>query len=134
MAGYLLRKANPGHVWMGAPVADDDAGARIDAGPILGSPLYAAGLDRDDVILQIGDVTIKDAAYVEALHAVLAPGDTLPIRFIQRGVEKEATLTLTEDPAMGVVSFEAAGREVTPAMQSLRAAWLGAKAAVHASE
>jgi len=133
-AGYMLQKANAGHVWLGAPVTDDDDGARIDAGPILGSPFYSAGLDRDDIITQIGDVTIEGAAYVEALRAVLKPGDTAPIRFIQRGVEKEATLTLTEDPAMEVVSFEAAGWEVTPAIQALRDAWLGAHAAGHGSE
>lgn len=128
-AGFLLRKANPGAVWLGASVEDHDvAGAVLTEGALIGSPFYEAALDYGDVILQLGDVEIQGAAYVEAMRAVHKPGDTVAVTYLKRGETLQGTLTFTQDPQVEVVTYEEAGLEVTDAMQAFRAAWLSSRA------
>lgn len=128
-AGFLMRPAHPGRPWLGAALEDTDDGVTVSEGPLIGSPLYEAGVDRGDVLLEAGGLALESTAYVEALLAVHAPGEALPLRFRQRGIERTATLTLTEDPDVEVVPYEAAGRPLTDAMRAFRQAWLGSRAA-----
>ena len=128
-AGFLLCKAHPGRPWLGAPVEDTEEGVVVMEGPLIGSPLYEAGVDRGDVLLEVDGLEIKHAGYVEALLAVRHPGEALPLRFRQRSVVREATLTLTEDPALEVVPYESVGRPVTDAIRAFRDAWLGSRTA-----
>jgi hypothetical protein len=50
------------------------------------------------------------------------------IEYISRGGVKKATVTVGEDPALELVSFEKAGLEVSAAVSEFRGAWLGTKA------
>lgn len=127
LAGFLVQPTNPGSPWLGADIEDDDDGATLDEYPTLGSPLYDAGLTLGDIIFQLGDFEIENASQVEAFLAANTSA-SLPIRFRQRGVEKEATLVLTDDPQVKVVRYEDAGRTVTDAMRAFRADWLGSQA------
>ena len=54
------------------------------------------------------------------------PGDTAIIRYVQRGEELSAEVVLEENPAVEVVTFEAAGRDVSAEQLAFRRAWLGA--------
>lgn len=53
------------------------------------------------------------------------PGDRVEVVFERRGRTHRGTMTLAEDPTLEVVTYEAAGREVTDAMKAFREAWLG---------
>ncbi len=53
-------------------------------------------------------------------------GDTVEIRFLQRGAERRATLRFASDPEIELVRAEAAGGEVSPEQMTFRQAWLGA--------
>ncbi|MNT82908.1 hypothetical protein D3C72_2227060 [compost metagenome] len=55
------------------------------------------------------------------------PGDILDITYQHRGIEKTTKLTLTENPAMEIVSIEKTGGTLTPAMQNFRTNWLGSQ-------
>jgi predicted metalloprotease with PDZ domain len=127
-AGFLVRKANAGRPWLGAPLAEQEGRVTVDAGTLIGSPLYVAGLDAGDVILRIGDTPVATVRDVEAVIAARAPGDTLPIEFEQRGERKRAELKLTEDPRLEVVTYESAGRPVTRQMREFRRQWLASRA------
>lgn len=127
-AGFLVRQAHPGEPWLGADIEDGDDGALLDEYPTLDSPLYEAGLTAGDAILQLGGFEVDQSAHVEAFIAAQTPGTALPIRFRQRGVEKTATLVLTENPQLEVVTYEEAGRPLTDAMHAFRTAWLRAQA------
>lgn len=126
-AGFLVRQAHPGRPWLGAPVAMEEGRTVVAAGTLVGSPLYEAGLDRGDVLLEIDGAPVTGPAFLDALLAFHAPGDTLAVTFEQRGERKTTTLTLAEDPTVEVVPYEAAGRPVTDAMQAFRARWRGTK-------
>lgn len=124
-AGYQMRKARPGKIWMDA-VLREQGGALVVAAPTnwLGA-MYKAGLDRNDKVLSLDGQAVKMFADVQAVLEKHKPGDTVTIEFEQRGVKKSAQLTFLEDPQLEVVSFESLNREVTAEMKKLRADWLG---------
>jgi predicted metalloprotease with PDZ domain len=126
-AGFLLRKAHPGKVWLDAPIREQ-AGALIIGGPTLAAgPLYKAGLDRGDRVLVFDGQAVTKPSEAQAILDKHKPGDTISIEAEQRGVKKTVQLTFTEDPQVEVVAYENSGRELTPEMKKLRAEWLGSQ-------
>lgn len=127
-AGLLLRRANPGAAWIGAPeVRATPDGVVIAGATLVGTPLYEAGLDRGARILALDGRPVGSPAEIAAVLAAHRPGDAVTIDFEQRGRRKSARLALAEDPSLEVVLYEEAGRPVTAEMRALREAWLGAK-------
>jgi predicted metalloprotease with PDZ domain len=125
-AGLVLRPKSPGRAWLGVTrVKADGPELVIDQNPPPGSPLYVAGVDRDDRILAIGRLEIKgEADWTDAL-AHLKPGEATIVRFVQRGRTLEAPLTVAADPTLEVVRGETAGKPPTPAQLAFRDRWLG---------
>lgn len=127
-AGFLLRPAAKGAAYMGTPnLRYDENGATIGSGTTIGSPLYEAGLDRGDRIVALDGRSITSGADVRAVLASHSPGDRIQVQFIQRAETKTATIQLIESPRLEVVTYEAAGMDLTPAMREFREAWLGGK-------
>lgn len=124
-AGIVIRPANPDKAWAGAVRFSPTGPAIIPGALAPGTPLYEAGLDRGDQIVALGDTTIAGAAEWTAAVAAAKPGDMVSIRFLQRGVEKTATLTFVADPSFNLMRAEAGGGSITPAQQAFRDAWLG---------
>ncbi len=125
-AGMLLRKANAGDASVG-PVSLEFEGkaAIIDANTLIGSPLYKAGLDRGDQILAIDRLKIETPAQWDHAIERYEPGDTATIRFIQRGMERTAELTIGEDNELEVVTYESAETDISEAQLAFRSSWLG---------
>jgi len=97
--------------------------------PLAGSPLYQAGADRGDRVLEIaGKAVGKDRTAAEAL-AGFSPGDKISISFDKRGESRKSELTLQADPTLEVIPFEKAGREVPAAAARFRESWLSSRAA-----
>lgn len=126
-AGYQMRKARPGKIWLDA-VVREQGGALMVAAPTnwLGA-MYKAGLDRGDKILALDGQAVKMVADVQAVLEKHKPGDTVAIEFEQRGVKKSAQVTFLEDPQIEVVTFETINQELTAEMKKLRAQWLGSR-------
>ena len=128
-AGLLLRPARPGRGSFGPlSLRAGDADAVVVAPVRPGTPAYEAGLSSGDRLLTVGGVTVTSANAVTDALADAAPGDEVVVTFEQRGAVKTARVALAEDPALELVTFEAAGRPVTDAVRAFRAAWLGSKA------
>ncbi|MDQ3521317.1 MAG: PDZ domain-containing protein [Gemmatimonadota bacterium] len=127
-AGLLLRKMNAGQPWHGAVLQDREGLVFIGTGTLIGTPMYRAGLDRGDRILSVDGKPVASSAEVQAIIAARRPGDSLPIEWEQRGETRRANLVLAEDPQLEVVTFEKAGRPVSPAMQQFRSQWLASRA------
>jgi hypothetical protein len=49
------------------------------------------------------------------------------VKYIHREVPNEAEISLQEDPALKVVTYEEEGKPVTQAIEAFRKAWLGSK-------
>ena len=125
-AGIQIRPANPTAAWAGGVRFPATGPAIIPAAVAPGTPLYEAGLDRGDQIVAVGDAAVAGAADWIAALAAAKPGDVVPVRFLQRGVERSATLRLVVDPSFRLVRSEADGGAVTPEQLAFRQAWLGA--------
>lgn len=127
-AGFVLRKAKSGKAWIGNnPMNATDGKVTIGSGTTIGSPLYEAGLDQGDRIIKFDGVTITSAKDVDSVVNRHSPGDRAEIEFEQRGAARKSTLTFAENPQVEVVPFEHIAREVTPAVEAMRASWLSSK-------
>lgn len=127
-AGILLRPANPDAAVLGnADFTFDDGVATIASPTRIGRPLYEAGLDRGDRILQLDGHSIQQAEHVAAVLDAHEPGDVIPVVFEQRGRRREARVTLAADDRLEVVTYEEAGLELTPEMREFREEWLGSQ-------
>lgn len=131
-AGLLLQKANPGEPSVG-PLSLEFEGksALIANNTIIGTPLYEAGLDRGDQIVALGRFPIRNQKQWDRAIGRFEPGDTVSIRYIQRGVERKADLEIDEDHDLEVVTFESADRDVSRKQLAFRRAWLGEDTAVN---
>jgi predicted metalloprotease with PDZ domain len=95
---------------------------------IVGTPLYAAGLDRGDLIVSLGGTPVaSDSAWRESL-ASRKPGETVDLVFEERGQRRTASVTIAADPELEAVTFESVGQQLTDAERAFRAAWLGSRA------
>jgi predicted metalloprotease with PDZ domain len=126
-AGFQLRKAHPGKVWLDAQLREQGSALIIGSQTLTTGPLYKAGLDRGDRVLVFDGQPITKVSEILSILEKHKPGDTISIEAEQRGVKKTVQLTFTEDPQVEVVAYENSGRELTPEMKKLRTEWLGSQ-------
>jgi len=125
-AGLVLRKRNPGRAWWGDVAFDGRSGVvRVGSRPIMGTPVYAAGLDLDDQISAIDGRRILSPQEVGPALERHRPGDTVVVAFVDRaGVAKTARVKLGEDPHLELIPTESAGGLLTPDQKRFRESWL----------
>lgn len=127
-AGFVLRKANPEKAYTGfGRMVFEDGKAKLPQ-TVQGTPAYLAGLDVDDVILNIDGAEVKDLATANTITEAHKPGDIVTVNYTHRGEPKSTKLTFTENPTLEVVSIEKTGGTLTPAMQTFRDNWLNSQA------
>ena len=123
-AGFVLQPASPGKAWIGTPTMSfSDRGIDITGPTLRGSPLYIAGIDRGDRILEF-----KTRREWDDLAASHKPGDRSMLTVETRTGKKQVEITWAQAPDVEIVSFEKAGRQVTPEITAFREVWLGSKA------
>lgn len=125
-AGLVARAAHPEKPWIGAAtVTAAGGGVLLASAPVLASPLYVAGVDKGDRMVALGDAPVVTVADWDAAVARLSPGARVPVRFVQRGRERQAVLTVATDPTVAIVRTEAIGQAPTAAQKRFRDRWLG---------
>ena len=118
-AGIQLRPVAPGQATAGAfRVQDAASGVRVMNAVPFGWPAYAAGLDRDDVIVSAAGTRLSSAAEWSRLLQARKPGDVVPIVFQRRSQTISASLTLVEDPCVQAVPADEAGSPLTEAQRA----------------
>jgi predicted metalloprotease with PDZ domain len=127
-AGFVLRKHGGIPGLSGGSITISNTGGHVASAVQVDSPLYKAGIDRDDVIVSIDGTALTSQ---DALGLVLRKhkaGDQVPVRFVRRsGESAEGTLTLIADPRVEIVPLERAGETPTDAQKKFRDDWLGSK-------
>jgi predicted metalloprotease with PDZ domain len=128
-AGFSLDKRRGATPWIGNQNLNfSGRGVEIMTATMRDSPLYNAGLDRGDRILQWDG---KSPANQQELNAILEShkaGDRIHLRVETRSGRKELDLTLAEAPQLEMVPYELAGKELTPGMAAFRQSWLDNRA------
>ena len=129
-AGLVLKKAHPGQAWTGPAhgLNFSDKAVELTGYAQRGSPLYLAGVDKGDRILEWDGKALKSMNDLNDWLSKHKPGDTLTLNVVRRDGPQQAQLTLGEDPTEELVTFEEAGRPVTPEITAFRQNWLGSKA------
>jgi predicted metalloprotease with PDZ domain len=124
-AGFVVRSVAPAQAFAGnLRFLDGASGLRVTAAVPFGSPAYAAGLERDDVVVfASGAAVMTEQDFRRALTAK-RPGDELPIVFERRGERVTTTIRLGENPYLEIVPAEALGQTLTESQRRFRDAWL----------
>jgi predicted metalloprotease with PDZ domain len=124
-AGLALRKPGAGKAWLGSvQLRARDTTLTIESAVLIGTPLYAAGIERGDRLVSLGGRPVVTEADVEAVLASRKPGDQVPAVIAGRDGRRETSITLTENPAVEVVTFEAAGMPLSEEARAFREAWM----------
>jgi predicted metalloprotease with PDZ domain len=125
-AGFVYRKRNPGAAWIGN--ANIDGSGTITNLVAWGSPIFDAGLDQGDVILDIAGKAATGGGLASVLKAT-KPGEHITVSFKRRnGATGTATITAKEDPSLEAVTIESTGGTLTSDQKAFRDAWLGSRA------
>lgn len=124
-AGILLRPVAPGRASLGAlPLG---GGMRVARSTAYGSPLHAAGVDRDDVITSFDGRRAASAAELRRRAGSKRPGDRVRLGFRRLGRDMETTVTLVADDRIEIVPAESTGASLSPVQQAFRQEWLGSR-------
>jgi predicted metalloprotease with PDZ domain len=133
-AGILVRRAQAGAPWIGdfqfRPMQQGNQMALpliVNSGPLVGSPIYDAGLERGDRILAVDGKPVAAEADFRAAIAAHKPGDKVTISYESRAGHRDASLTIAENPALQVIAFEDAGMSPTDQQLAFRAKWLSTR-------
>ncbi|MCO4292878.1 PDZ domain-containing protein [Solitalea sp. MAHUQ-68] len=128
-AGLLMHKISEGKAWAGnfRPQELEGGGLQIASATQIGSPLYEAGLDINDIIITIEGQNLAGMNSYQQVLSKHKPGDKVTVEFDHRGVRKTAEMVLQENPRLEVLTYEQTGLIVTEDMKKLREEWLGTK-------
>jgi predicted metalloprotease with PDZ domain len=126
-AGLVMRPARPGAGWIGDVQSQSTPdGIRITALVPFNTPLYAAGVDQDDLITAWNGE--KAAGDIGEVTRRMKPGDVLKLTVLSRdGKETVRDVTVKADPHMQIVPIEAAGGTLTVSQKAFRESWLGVR-------
>jgi predicted metalloprotease with PDZ domain len=122
-AGLHLQTLSAGKAWMGnIRYTNDTTKLTVATNTIRNTPLYKAGVDVDDVLLQLDDTKLRRPRDVEAVLAKHKPGETIMLVYQHRNAVIEKNLTLEENPFVSIVPSESS--TLTDAQKQFRNAWL----------
>jgi predicted metalloprotease with PDZ domain len=127
-AGMILRSRSPGRAWIGELSFDFSNGTpRIAMPTTEDTPVYIAGLDRDDELLSFDGVPVAGPSRLEEAVQNRRPGDKVRLSIRRRGIAQELTLTVGEDPRLQLVPVERTGKQLSPAEREFRQRWLSSR-------
>jgi predicted metalloprotease with PDZ domain len=100
-AGIRFGPADPGRPSIGpvrlGPGAD---GVVVDGPTLVDTPLYDAGVDRGDRVTALGGRRLRRPQDVDAALEGHRPGEQIEIRWVSRGEEHRAMLSLAQDESL----------------------------------
>jgi predicted metalloprotease with PDZ domain len=118
LAGFSVRRQHPGRAWLGDLRLTEALRVGVLVAPTW--PAYAAGMDQDDQLQEVGGQKVRSEADLSTTLLRHRPGERIPIVFTDRtGRSKSATVTLAEDPHLEVVPLESP----TAAEKAFRERW-----------
>ena len=127
-AGFELTRRTRGRSWLGeTQFRFGRQGAQLVAPAPFGSPLYAGGLERDDVLVAINDRPFSSAGQLDQVVSNHQPGERVRVTYSRRGELRTTQVILAADPRLTVVAEERRGQPLTAAQRQFRADWLDSR-------
>jgi len=99
-AGVSLEKANADKAVLGTSIAIENGVGKLRTNAIVDSPIYDAGINRNDNIISIDGVLISEVESVDEILSTHKPGDRIDILFNRMGEEYTVEVVLAEDPTI----------------------------------
>src|SRR6056297_243095 len=99
-AGVSLEKANADKAVLGTSIAIENGVGKLRTNAIVDSPVYEAGINRNDEIISIDGVLLSEVENVDEILSSSKPGDRVEIRFTRMGEEHTAEVEFAEDPTI----------------------------------
>ncbi|HYK54997.1 MAG TPA: PDZ domain-containing protein, partial [Flavisolibacter sp.] len=128
-AGLQLKTAAPGKAWIGnVSYKADSTQLVIAANTIRNTPLYEAGVDVDDVLVQLDGKPLHTPQDIERVLTQHKPGDEVQLVSKHRNQLVEKTITLKENKQYTLAASETTGSPITEQQKNFRAGWQEAKA------
>lgn len=93
----------------------------------IGSPAYKAGINSGDKIIAIDSNVVSGRNSVNSILNNYKIGDEVTIQYSRYNALKKVKVTLIKDPRYTIMSFEKAGKEVSPEVLQNRKDWLDKK-------
>ena len=105
-AGFVLQPASPGKAWIGTPpMRFSDRGLDIIGPTLRGSPLYIAGIDRGDKIVEIDARNSRLGVTWTSGRVAQARGPS-KLTVETRAGKKQVLITWAQAPDVEIVSFD----------------------------
>jgi predicted metalloprotease with PDZ domain len=121
-AGYFIVPVNAGKASFGRVSFDSTANVlTISRNTILNTPLYNAGLDIDDIIVELDGRKIKGVTAVDAIICKHKIGDKIAVTYLHHDKPTKTTITLKEDPW---IKIEKIAEGITDKQQQLSKQWM----------
>ena len=99
-AGVSLEKANAEKAVLGTSIAIENGVGKLRTNAIVDSPIYDAGINRNDNIISIDGVLLSEVESVDEILSTHKPGDRIDILFNRMGEEYTVEVVLAEDPTI----------------------------------
>jgi len=126
-AGMKLKKLYEGKAWIGNVQYSSDTQLKLTTTTMRNTPLYKAGVDIDDEILQLGRVPVTQWKELQTELAKRKPGETIKLTYNHRGIIIEKDITIGENPSVAIAQNESTGDPITTTQEEFRRNWLGSK-------
>ena len=123
----ILMTADSTKPALGASLADDTTAVWVNWSAEGGS-MFAAGVSSGDRIFAVDGIPVTTVDSLDAIIRRKAVGETVQLDIVQRTVRRTIPMKLVARPSYSIMTYEKAGRTVTPEMKRFRESWLGAKA------
>ena len=122
--GLELAAAKPTQAFLtAATLVEQDKALKVDSNTLIGTPLYQAGVDKDDVLLTLGRYKLSSKAQWDKALARHQAGESAELSFRSRGKTYTTQVTFSADPSWVLTE----NKEATTAQLARRALWLKAQ-------
>lgn len=118
--GVTLELAEPGKASLGGAIRKQGGQWRLTGNATVGSPIYKAGIESEDVFVSIAGKNLEDVKSVDEILKNYKPGDKIEVVINRWGDELKKTITLEESNRL----MTTLNANATPAQKARRNAWL----------
>lgn len=123
-AGCTLQKMAEGKAWIGNTRINlnSDKQLVVVSPTVRNTPVYDAGVDIDDVLLQLDGKDLKQLQDIDNILSAHKPGDVVKIVYLHRNERVERDMTIKESPFVKIVPSKK-GNNLSTSQMNFLSSW-----------